>query len=149
MRLTAYSKKLVAHAMFDKGKHFLAAAVLLLKQNGHPEVVRHLLAQGLEVIQKGLLLAKDYDRYQPRLKYKLGHSLVRGSNALRACYGFRPLQTDVLRELQKLSAYYEDHLLRYGTIEDLLGAGGRELAIERVARRTVALVRFGNRLFSR
>jgi hypothetical protein len=138
---------MIAHAMFDKGKHFVAAAVLLRQRNGHPEVVLHLLGQGLEVIQKGLLLARDYDRYKPRLIKPLGHNLIRGANALQAAYQFKPLKKTLRGELEALSHYYDEHLLRYGTIHDVFGAGARDLKHEAVFQRAVALTIFGNKLF--
>ena len=145
MPLAPHGKKLVAHAMFYKGKHFLAAAALLLQKGGCGDVVLHLLCQGLEIIQKGLLLARDYDKFKPELK-KLGHNLVRGSDALHAAYALRPLKKETQAELQALSDYDRQHLLRYGTIHDVF-VGTRHLQFEAVMRKAVALTSLGNKVF--
>jgi hypothetical protein len=133
--------------MFHKGAHFLGAAVLLHREKGCRDVVLHLLCQGLEIVQKGLLLANDYDKFKPRLKDKLGHDLVRGSDAVRGAYSLRPLEKEVMAELQSLNLYYRQHLLRYGTIHDVLH--NKELKFEAVMRRAVALTRLGNKIFRR
>ena len=134
--------------MFDKGKHFLAAAVLLDQKNGHKDVILHLGCQGLEIIQKGLLLAKDYDHYMPRLKSKkeLGHDLIKGAEALQTAYQFKPLTSAEKTELQEINAYYRESLLRYVAIHDIIG--GHELKVNRVMRRAVALSKLGERVFN-
>ena len=146
MRLTIYAKKKVAHAMFRKGTHFLAAAVLLHQKDGYRDVVLHLLCQGLEIVQKGLLLASDYDKFRPKLKTPLGHDLVRGSDALHAAYALKPLKKRTRAELQLLSNYYCKNVLRYGTNHDLL-VGTEHLQFEAVMRKSAALTVFGNKIF--
>ena len=146
-KLASYGKKQVAHAMFHKGKQFLAAATLLNRQQGYKDVVLHLLCQGIEIIQKGLLLANDFDQYEPKLQKPLGHNLVRGSELLKKAFHLKPLKKLVQDELQMLSDYYSKHLLRYGGIHDVLGGGGRDLEFERVFRRALALTIYGNKLF--
>jgi hypothetical protein len=57
-----------ARLMVERGKGFVAAALLLNQKNQHSEVVLHLLCQGLEVFIKRLLLIKDYDTHDPKLE---------------------------------------------------------------------------------
>ena len=63
--LTVHGKRMVAESMYVKGKVFLGAAVLLRQKGGYEFVVLHLLCQGIEVVLKGLLLAIDYDKFNP------------------------------------------------------------------------------------
>lgn len=145
--LAPYGKKMVAHAMFDKGKNFLVAGTLLNKQQGNKDVVLHLLCQGIEIVQKGILLVRDFDKYESKLQKRLGHNLVRGSEALHKEFKLKPLKKGPQDELQALSDYYRKHLLRYGGIHDVLGGGGRDLEFQRVFRRAIALTIYGNKLF--
>lgn len=145
--IAPYGKLLVAHAMLHKGTQFVGAAILLRQKNGYPDVVLHLLAQGLEIVQKGILLAKDYDRFRPQLK-KLGHNLVRGSDALESACGFRPMPQKLKAELQAISGFYGQHVLRYASIHDLFG-GPIDVPTDGILRRTVVLIRWGNRFIAR
>jgi hypothetical protein len=145
--LTSHGKKMVAHAMFHKGKHFLGAAILLEKRDGYRDVVLHLICQGIEIIQKGMLLAQDFDKYAPKLQKPLGHNLVRGSELLRDAFKLKPLKKATQEELCLLSEYYCKHLLRYGSIHDVIGGGGHNLEFQRVVRRAMALMIFGEKLF--
>jgi hypothetical protein len=131
--------------MFHKGKHFLAAAALLHQIDRNRDVVLQLLCQGLEIIQKGLLLARNYDKFKPKLR-KLGHDLVRISDALHAAYTLKPLKKGTKAELQVLSDYYRQHLLRYGTIHDVFG-DTRNLPSKAVVRKAVALTVLGDKVF--
>ncbi|HBJ83427.1 MAG TPA: hypothetical protein DDZ88_06045 [Verrucomicrobiales bacterium] len=146
-KLAPHGKKMVAHAMFHKGTHFVAASVLLKDKGGFHDVVLHLLAQGLEVVQKVLLLARDYDKYRPRLRKPLGHDLVLGADALHQAYRLKPMKKEVRSELQALSDHYREHLLRYGGIHDIFGRASLELKVDHVFRRTVALTLLGRRVF--
>jgi len=73
-RLTAYGKRMVAHAMYSKGTSFLGAAALLHRQGSYESVVLHLMCQGIEIILKALLLVSNHDKYAPQLT-ALGHNL--------------------------------------------------------------------------
>ncbi len=99
--LTGHGKKNRARAMFYRGKNFLGAAALLDQKGGYRDVVLHLFCQGLEIVQKSLLLEKDYDKFKPDLakKGKLGHDLVRGWDALFAEYGWKNLKKETRAEL--------------------------------------------------
>jgi hypothetical protein len=145
-RLTNHGKKAVAQAMFHKGKNFLAASVLLERKNGFHDVVLHLLGQGLEIIQKALLLARDFNHYSAKLLKPLGHDLIRGYEAVRSAFKFRAPRKRLKEQLDALNIYYRQHLLRYGGVHDVLGAGGHNLKYDEVLRHAVALTRYGNRL---
>ena len=45
-------KDIATNIMYHKGRHFIAAAVLLNKYDGMPDVVLHCLGQGIECILK-------------------------------------------------------------------------------------------------
>ena len=56
---TPHAQNIRARMMVERGKGFVAAAVLLDQKARHYEVVLHLICQGLEVFIKGLLLIRD------------------------------------------------------------------------------------------
>ena len=151
MQLHPYGKKLVAHAMFYRGKNFLWAAKLLEEKGGYHYVVLHLLCQGLEIIIKSLLLMQNYDKYKPKLKSKggLGHNLVKCDKELRKELFNKPLKKkdkDIMNELEILNNFYRKHLLRYGSVLDLF-VEPKTISSDLVIRYASKLVRFGNRKF--
>jgi hypothetical protein len=146
-RLTIHGKKRIGYEMFQKGEHFLAAAILLHRHKGHQEVVIHLLCQGIEIVQKGMLLFRDFDKYEPKLQSPLGHNLIRGSKSFCEAFRLKPLKKATQQELELLNNYYCKHLLRYGGIHDIFGRGGQDLEFQRVIRRAAALKRYGHGLF--
>lgn len=123
MPLTIDGKKLVAQAMYNKGKAFIGAAILVGRNGGDAEhvdyVALHLLCQGVEITLKGLLLVKDFDRYWPRLQKKLGHNLVKIAWAASTAYGRKPPRGALSSELTELSKGYADHQFRYGGLADI------------------------------
>lgn len=145
-KLAQHGKKMLAAAMFHKGAHFVGASILLKQKGGFHDVVLHLLAQGLEVMQKGLLLARDYDTFRPKLR-TLGHNLVEGADALHSAYKLKPMKKDLRAELQALSDHYRKHNLRYGGIHDLFGLPTRELKSDLVLRRAAALALLSQKVF--
>jgi len=149
MPLTNHGKIALAHAMFFKGKSFLAAGILLDRDNGHKDVVLYLICQGLEILQKSLLMLRDCNKYGEEKLKKIGHDLMKGSDELINLYQFRPLKTSVREELKAVNAYYSDEKrkdpLRYFGIHDIFG--GHSLTINLVVRRSLALIRLGERFF--
>ena len=118
--ISDHGKRMVAKSMRAKGQAFLGAAMLLRRETkGHEFVVLHLLCQGIENLLKGLLLAADYDTYNPRLQ-KLGHDLVRIVRVTTQVAGVRPLRPPVQAELEALNRLYSSHRLRYGSGYDIL-----------------------------
>ncbi len=109
--------------MYDKGKAFLVASILVKRNSGDLEyvdyVVLHLLCQGTENVLKGLLLLKDFKLYWPRLR-KMGHDLTKVARATAAAYGRPPPRGAFAKELAELSKGYHDHQYRYGGLADLL-----------------------------
>jgi len=77
LKPTPAAKRMMAEQLYVRGRHFIAAAILLHQHDGDENVVVHLLCQGLELLLKGLLLARNFDKYQPRLKGQYGHRLTR------------------------------------------------------------------------
>lgn len=108
--------------MFRKGCAFFAAYILLLRQDqSEPTeyVALHNLCQAVELISKSLLLFKDYDQFQPTLKNKFGHDLLKLVEVVSKEYSFRGLSTKSTEELRDLNNFYGSHRLRYGTGLDL------------------------------
>ena len=102
-----------------KGQAFIGAALLLRRENGHEAVVLHLLCQGIEVTCKGLLLAADYDAYQPKLR-SYGHRLDRVADIVLSHFRLKPLPASLRAELVALSTLYSGHRLRYASGYDIL-----------------------------
>ena len=141
--MTTYAKILVAKAMYEKGTAFIGAALLVNQKNGNAFVVLHLLCQGIEVVLKAILLAKDYGFYKPRLK-RYGHNLVKAAAAVRNATGLNVFTHGALAELQSLNTYYSKHLLRYASNFDIF-IDPASIPHERVIRHTLALVRYTER----
>ncbi|WP_447928711.1 hypothetical protein [Vreelandella sp. EE27] len=104
--------------MYEKGRSFVMAGGLIKAYEGHKFVHLHLLCQGLECIGKALLLAHDYQKYEPRLKSGFGHDLKLLIDEVDRISIFPLLSSDAVRELKQLNLFYKQHLLRYGSSSD-------------------------------
>jgi hypothetical protein len=112
---TTHGKREMAKLFYEKGKHFIGAAILLRNRGGDEYVVLHLLCQGTEIILKALLLLRDFDKFYPLTK-KYGHKLKPlVSDALNE-FKLRQLRPAVSEELEKLDELYQGHQLRYGLL---------------------------------
>ena len=147
MRPTRHAKRMIAQAMLVRGSHFLGAALLVEKNGGYRYVVLHLVCQGLEIVQKALLLAHDYDRFIKKIadRKKFGHDLLKGAHAVIACYGLRPMRPSLESELGSLNGFYASHHLRYASMVDIL-IDPASISYVLVLRRTAALLRFGRKI---
>jgi hypothetical protein len=56
--------------------HFYAAAVLLRQNGGDGYVVLHLKCQGIELVLKGWLLLRNFDKYKSKIR-AYSHNLER------------------------------------------------------------------------
>ena len=117
--LTHYSKSLVARAMYEKGKAFLGASILVREHACNESARLHLLCQSIELILKGLLMHINYNQYKPKLR-DLGHDLCKISASLQQAAGNRPINEATQIELGELNKLYKKHFLRYGTLLDVL-----------------------------
>jgi hypothetical protein len=147
--LTDAGKRGVAASMYAKGTSFIGAAILVRGQSAseHSDyVVLHLLCQGLEVLMKGLLLHKDYDRYRARLgAHDLGHNILDVTEEALREYGLNPMRDNLKTELRELDKLYRDHWLRYGSTLDIL-VDPRTIQRDRVLHRLRAAIRLASRL---
>lgn len=139
-----YARHIRARLMVERGKGFIVAAMLLNQKDRHSEVVLHLFCQGTEVFLKGLLLIKDYNTYDTKLK-KYGHDLVKLVKVTLLEFKAKPLRNDVATELAILSNLYSKHLLRYSSLHDLLGDGFKSVKTDLVARRLLAVMKLSAR----
>lgn len=100
--------------MYEEGKHFVGAALLVRQHGGSEAVVLHLFCQGVEIALKGLLLVADYDKFRSQLRKPLGHNLEHLVKAVSevATIGHR---SGVLAELAALNKLYSTHRLRYAS----------------------------------
>jgi hypothetical protein len=125
-------KDIAANIMFDKGRHFIAAASLLNKEDGMPDVVLHCLGQGIECILKALLMNHDYDHYLKEksngksiIKNTIGHDLAIALKEVAKCYKIKKINYKVQIEIAILNEQYKAHSLRYGMpiniFQDLTG----------------------------
>jgi hypothetical protein len=125
--------------MYDKGKSFIGAAILLEQRGGNQYVVLHLICQGVECVLKAILLSIDYERYSPLLKDKLGHKLVKIASAVGAETSMS-LKPALLAELSNLDNLYARHLLRYGSGFDIV-VDPKSVAYGKVMHRCAAMIR--------
>ena len=133
--------------MYNKGKAFIGAAILLSRETAseHSDyVVLHLLCQGIELVLKGLLLDRDYDRYFPRLPRSLGHDLKKIALETASAYGRKLPRGGVVTELEALSTLYKQHLLRYGGVSDM-HVDPRTIRRDKVLRYVTAVLRLAER----
>jgi len=146
--LTPDAKRLIADAMYLKGKAFIAAGLLVRERvaSEHTEYVfLHLLCQGIEMLMKGLLLLKDYDQNVARLERPISHNLVKAVTATSAAYGLKSMRMGVETELTGLSDLYSKHLLRYGSVLDIL-VDPRTIPRGKVIHRLRAAIRLAERV---
>lgn len=104
--------------MYEKGRSFVLAGGLVKAYEGHTFVYLHLLCQGLECIGKVLLLAHDYEKYEPILRTDFGHDLEVLVAEIDRNAGRSFLSSESLNELKLLNSYYKRHMLRYGNVGD-------------------------------
>lgn len=104
--------------MFEKGRSFVMAGGLVKAYDGHRFVYLHLLCQGAECIGKALLLAHDYEKYEPRLGPGFGHDLEALVAEVQASLGRTLFSEKGMNELKILNSYYKKHILRYGNAMD-------------------------------
>lgn len=142
--LTIHGKRMVAESMYMKGKSFLAAAILLRQRGGYEYVVLHLLCQGIEILLKALLLFKNYDYYRGRLRKPLGHDLKKLVKAASTEFGLQPMSNTLNLEIEALNTLYLKHLLRYGTVYDVL-VNPETIASDLALRRIAAVIRLADR----
>ena len=140
MVMSTHAKAIVACAMYEKGRAFLGASLLVNQKKGNAYVVLHLLCQGIEIVLKALLLRRDYDTHRPTLK-RLGHNLVRTATSVRTATDLHVFTHGALAELQILNSFYSQHLLRYASNVDIL-INPETIPHKRVARHAFALVKY-------
>ena len=117
--LTNYGKAGVTLVMYEKGKSFIGAAVLVNQKNGHKAVVLHLLCQGIEIVLKAVLLKVDFTEYKPQLQ-PLGHNLTKIAAEVRKATNLHVFIGEAGLELKTLDQFYRKHLLRYASTFDIL-----------------------------
>ena len=149
-----YGKSLIADSMYKKGTVFFASAGLLAQLYQHqrpvPEhvdyVFLHLLCQGIELVLKGLLLHRDFDKYHPLLKGKggFGHNLYELAEEASSVYGMNTMRKPLADELHSMNNFYSKHRLRYGTIVDIF-IDPSSIARRRVIRRFRATIKLAER----
>jgi hypothetical protein len=142
-RPTPHAKRMMARRLYEKGYNFLAAAVMLGKHHGDEYVTLHLACQGIEMILKGLLLLKDYDRYQPLLHKRYGHNLLLLTSDAIIEFRLRPLRPEIASELQELNQLYRN-AFRYSGLLDIF-IDPTSISSRRVFRRTKAVLKVAER----
>jgi len=110
----------IAVETLKKGENFIRTALLLRKNNSEENVVLSMICQGIENILKGLLLSKDYVRYEPLLRRKFGKNLLKLYYRTRKEYKIKKLDARAVNELQILAYLYKNQFLHYGHLINLL-----------------------------
>jgi hypothetical protein len=166
LSLSPYAKLVNADSMYAKGKAFIGAAVLLNRHQREHQVssdeteyvVLHLLCQGIELVLKGLLLRKDYDKYiarlthnkylnqrygTPRRKDILGHYLLKIAGEAFVAYNhnhnLNSMRGVLKGQLSSLSKMYSEHRLRYGS--GILADDHHTIQHDKIVRRLLAIIR--------
>jgi hypothetical protein len=117
---TIQREKEIAVETLKKGENFIRTALLLRKNNSDENVVLSMICQGIENILKGLLLAKDYVRYEPLLRRKFGKNLLRLYYRTTKEYRISNLDVRAVNELKILAYLYKNQFLHYGHLINLL-----------------------------
>ena len=117
---TKGGKRMRAMIMYNKGKEFIAASVLLNRQQRTQSFVQiHLLLQGFEIILKGILLYHDYDKHTKKLR-KYGHNLIKLTNKVKLIKPYNTvLDKEFTNRLSNLNQQYTNTNLRYGSLLDV------------------------------
>lgn len=144
MQLTLLSKRDVAKTMMARGGDFVGAALFLKREGGSGYTWRYLLCQGIELYLKGLLLLKDYDRFNPRLQKPLGHNLMTIADTCSKEYNIHRVSGVCRDQLIELNKAYLSHELRYASGISLL-VDPERLECKRVMMRMAAVGRLTNR----
>lgn len=142
--LSTHGKRMAAESMYEKGKSFIGAALLLRQRRGYEYVVLHLLCQGMEITLKGLLLMKNYDDYEGKLKHPFGHNIRALAEAAIIEFDVQPMRPALEAELEMLSTLYSRNRLRYGTVYDVL-VNPATISSDLALRRMHAVIRLANR----
>jgi hypothetical protein len=149
-KLSKHGKFLIAMSMYQKGKAFLGASILLRKHDtgeATEYVALHIFCQGLETLLKGLLLLHNYGLFQPRL-IKLGHRLPNLIEVTSKIYKLKPMSAPLLAEVTNLGKFYATERLRYGSGIDIF-ISPHSIESKRIQRRIYAVIRLSERQLSK
>ena len=121
LHLSNYGKDLRSLAMYQKGREFIVAALLLRNEDRAGYVYLHLVCQGVEIIFKSLLLFKDYKTYKPKLGNRklFGHDLCKVVNVWSKKLNGGRVNKKFYKEIEALNDHYKGHNLRYGSNLDI------------------------------
>ena len=151
--ITNFGRQCIARTEFDKGVGFLAAGRLLEPYcvNEAVRYVRlHLMCQGLELVLKSVLLAKDFGKYRTQLRNPklFGHDLIKTAEAAEREFGVSTMRPGLRAELEDLARLYAGHHLRYSGLNDIF-IDPTTINVGHVVPRVAALVKLMNREFNR
>lgn len=150
MTLTSYGKSKISRIQFDKGCAFFGAALLLKRhaQNeSHKYVYIHLVCQAIELISKGLLLTKDYNKYRSKER-EFGHDIFSLSEEVLIEFNLNKFRDDMKHDLKLISEKFRHHKFRYSSIHDIF-IDPNSIKIDPVIRRLGASVRLAMRHLDR
>jgi hypothetical protein len=139
-RPTKFGKQLKADFMYRKGLEFIGASILLKQQGGRTFVQIHLLLQGLEIILKSLLIRRDYEKYNKKLKGKFGHNILKLVNEVKKLYGLKNINKTFDQELKATQGHYMSSNLRYGSLLDIF-IDVNSISVEAIETKTYKLIR--------
>ncbi|TVO69722.1 hypothetical protein [Sedimenticola selenatireducens] len=108
----------ITFPMFEKGRSFVMAGGLVKAYEGHKFVYLHLVCQGIECIGKALLLSRNYEKFEQKLKGDYGHDLELLINEINEGSTEALFSKEAMKELKILNSYYKQHMLRYGAASD-------------------------------
>ncbi|MEJ2113635.1 MAG: hypothetical protein P8X62_08105, partial [Flavobacteriaceae bacterium] len=117
---TIKGEKINAMIMYNKGKEYIAASILLNQHQKNQSFVQlQLLLQGFEIILKGILLHHDYNKHRKKLK-KYGHDLIKLTKKVKQIKPYNSvLDKEFSEHLSYLNQQYTNTNLRYGSLLDV------------------------------
>ena len=106
-------------------------------------VVLHLVCQGIELIVKGILLARDFDGYRSRER-EFGHKIEPLIEEAIRVFKLKPLRPNLKSEIKYLADRFKAHQLRYASIVDIFIAPS-SIGCDLVLRKIYAVIRLSRR----
>lgn len=120
MGATNSYRKMIAKEMFNRGKNFTGAALLLNEKIEKNYAYLYLLCLGFEILIKSALLKKDYIKFKPKLKSQLGHDLEKAFKTYVEEFPDYSIDENIYTELPQLNSYNLDNQkLRYASNLDV------------------------------
>ena len=143
--LSHHASQFAATEWAQRGKEFLAAALLLQQQTGNTAVVAHLIGQAIELLGKSYLLWVDPDISEKCIK-DIGHDLVKLVDAVAIHLDSRLITDEFRHQVVGLNELFLRHALRYPGVLEFVMAPPTPPNCEPLMRHLYFFLRLAKRL---